>query len=186
MIELFISFAELIGAVTTMAGSYYLAKGTTKTAFIYFIVSNTLMFYVAMSHGLVGLSIQMIIFSIIGINMLMFLSSQKNKTKKHLYVFYGIYFMFLLLFLNPGSLNFTFGKIDLIAAVLAIAGTLTMKYNNTIKLFGFISFFIADLLYIYIANENHMWFFMIQSFFFLYTSLLGIYTLKIKQRIIIV
>jgi hypothetical protein len=180
---LFVDYIELVGAVSTMSGAMLLAKNKIKIAFYFFAITNTSMFFVGFEHGLLGLMIQMFVFALINYNVQIFLSENKQITKKNLLLFFGIFFMLMIILalFQGKNYQFTLGLIDIIAAILAVVGTFVMKYNNIeIKTFGFIGFFIADLLYIYIANENHMWFFMIQSIFFLYTSLLGIYNLHFK------
>jgi hypothetical protein len=64
--------------------------------------------------------------------------------------------------------------LDTIAATIAIIGSFILKSHDlNFRLNAFIAFFIADVLYVYVGYNHGMYFFMIQSAFFLYTSFEG-------------
>jgi len=86
---------------------------------------------------------------------------------------YSLMMMLVYLYANI-QFKFDFTLADTTAAMIAIVGSFILKSHNLdFRLNAFIAFFVADLIYVFVAYNHGMYFFMIQSAFFLYTSIEG-------------
>ena len=84
---------------------------------------------------------------------------------------------------NMGQIDFKILLVDFVASIIAIIGSfLLSSHNHVIRSYAFICFFIADVIFVYIGYTNTFYFFMIQSAFYLYTSLKG-YSNTMKDEI---
>lgn len=171
---------ELLGMITTIIGSILLANNKTFYAFSIFLISNLFMIFVGISNLLLGLTIQMIIFIIVGYDVITHIN--KNKYLKYIILLIiTLYFLFIFIYfyhLDLTQFQFELNKIDIFAATLAIIGSWVMRFQlYKIKIFGFILFILADVLYSYIAYEKSLYYFMFQSITLVFVSLYGIFTL---------
>jgi uncharacterized membrane protein YhhN len=72
------------------------------------------------------------------------------------------------------EIDFTVLWVDSLASSLAIFGSfLLSSHTPKIRGYAFICFFIADVVFVYIGLTNAFYFFMVQSLFYLYTSVKG-------------
>ena len=69
-----------------------------------------------------------------------------------------------------------------LSANLLIGSFLLSSHNHIIRSYAFICFFMADVIFVYIGYTNAFYFFMVQSAFYLYTSLKG-YSNTMKDEI---
>jgi len=176
-----LSVLEFLGASATIAGSFLISRGKGDKflylGFISFLTANSLMFAFAGGIGMISLQIQMVAFFILGIPVItstkMF---ERNRGKTYLYLIVAFSVsMILFSVVRTEELNYSYTYIEIITAIMAVIGSYIMKYDNRdIKTIGFMLFFIADLIYIFISVEKGLVFFGIQSVFFLYTSVSGI------------
>lgn len=184
---------EFLGMVFSMLGAYLMSRDSTKMprhlyyAFISFGVANLFMIAVSFYHGIAPLLIQMVFFATsayMGI-----IAHSRDKEKDSLLMFWVIltYSIFLMIIWNSTNIEFklNFELIDTVAATIAILGSFILKTHDlNFRLNAFIAFFIADVLYVYVGYTHGMYFFMVQSAFFLYTSLEGYYNTKKAINII--
>jgi len=175
---------EFIMAVFAMTGAFLLSKLMVKEAMLTFITGNFAGAYVAISAGLPGLLTQMLFFITTGVIVLWSLKKELMQDKKTLFYFIPVIFVAGIALtvsikipsVYQNSLESSY--FEIIAASFAILGSFLMKYEDKIKRYGFICFIIADILYIEVAVSNELWFFLVQSIFFVWTSSNGLKNLK--------
>lgn len=173
---------EAIGAIFSILGAYLMSlsgKENTKPlyfGFICFFISNLALLTFFTLTGKVPVIIQMILFfvtAIIGIYKL----TQNRKRDVRIIVFVlMIYISILILKILPNmeQIDFKILLVDFIASLIAIIGSfLLSSHNHIIRSYAFICFFVADVIFVYIGYTNAFYFFMVQSAFYLYTSLKG-------------
>lgn len=177
-----VHFLEFYGMIASMTGAFLMSRDIKKYprtmyyAFIAFMSSNMALFYVATVTGLVPLMVQMMLFFSSAAIVIVAHSENKSRDQWMLMASTAIYVSIMAIVFVSSTIKFNFKveMIDTIAAIIAISGSFAMKsHDNKVKLFAFAGFFLADVLYVYIAIENSLYFFMVQSFFFWYTSIAG-------------
>ena len=182
---------EAMGAIFSILGAYLMSlsgKGNTKPlylGFICFFISNLALLTFFTLTGKVPVIIQMILFfvtAIIGIYKL----TQNRKRDVQIMAFVLVIYIFILIFTvlpNMEQIDFKILLVDFVASIIAIIGSfLLSSHNHVIRSYAFICFFIADVIFVYIGYTNTFYFFMIQSAFYLYTSLKG-YSNTMKDEI---
>ena len=182
---------EAMGAIFSILGAYLMSlsgKGNTKPlylGFICFFISNLALLTFFTLTGKVPVIIQMVLFfvtAIIGIYKL----TQNRKRDVQIMAFVLVIYISIFIFTvlpNMGQIDFKILLVDLIASLIAIIGSfLLSSHNHVIRSYAFICFFVADVIFVYIGYTNTFYFFMIQSAFYLYTSLKG-YSNTMKDEI---
>lgn len=183
---------EAIGAIFSIYAAYSMSCSTKINtrplyiAFICFFISNLALLTFFFLSGKVPIIIQMLLFfatSILGIY-----KHTKNKKRDFSLITFIVLIYLSLLFLNDvfnfESSNFEIVFIDLIASFIAILGSfLLSSHNYKLRAIAFICFFVADVIFVYIGYANQFYFFMIQSTFYLYTSIKG-YKNTIRKEIV--
>ena len=182
---------EAMGAIFSILGAYLMSlsgKGNTKPlylGFICFFISNLALLTFFTLTGKVPVIIQMILFfvtAIIGIYKLTQYRKRDVQIMAFVLVIYISIFIFTVL-PNMGQIDFKILLVDFVASIIAIIGSfLLSSHNHVIRSYAFICFFIADVIFVYIGYTNTFYFFMIQSAFYLYTSLKG-YSNTMKDEI---
>lgn len=177
-----IEVLEFVAMIFSMLGAFYMSRGTHTMikSFMAFSVANMLLIIVSLQLGLGALFVQMIFFSYASYSGLIKFGVRKDL----LLLVLAIYLVLLSLFSDISNWKFEITLIEVIAATMAIAGAIIIKYNSQRKN-AFILYFLADILYVYIAiNHNLMWF-GIQSAFFIYTSMVGYINEYKKEKLCI-
>ena len=182
---------EAMGAIFSILGAYLMSlsgKGNTKPlylGFICFFISNLALLTFFTLTGKVPVIIQMILFfvtAIIGIYKL----TQNRKRDVQIMAFVLVIYISIFIFTvlpNMGQIDFEILLVDFVASIIAIIGSfLLSSHNHVIRSYAFICFFVADVIFVYIGYTNTFYFFMIQSAFYLYTSLKG-YSNTMKDEI---
>jgi hypothetical protein len=182
---------EAMGAIFSILGAYLMSlsgKGNTKPlylGFICFFISNLALLTFFTLTGKVPVIIQMVLFfvtAIIGIYKL----TQNRKRDVQIMAFVLVIYISIFIFTvlpNMGQIDFKILLVDFVASIIAIIGSfLLSSHNHVIRSYAFICFFIADVIFVYIGYTNTFYFFMIQSAFYLYTSLKG-YSNTMKDEI---
>ena len=182
---------EAMGAIFSILGAYLMSlsgKGNTKPlylGFICFFISNLALLTFFTLTGKVPVIIQMILFfvtAIIGIYKL----TQNRKRDVQIMAFVLVIYISIFIFTvlpNMGQIDFKILLVDFVASIIAIIGSfLLSSHNHVIRSYAFICFFVADVIFVYIGYTNTFYFFMIQSAFYLYTSLKG-YSNTMKDEI---
>lgn len=182
---------EAMGAIFSILGAYLMSlsgKGNTKPlylGFICFFISNLALLTFFTLTGKVPVIIQMILFfvtAIIGIYKL----TQNRKRDVQIMAFVLVIYISIFIFTvlpNMAQIDFKILLVDFVASIIAIIGSfLLSSHNHVIRSYAFICFFIADVIFVYIGYTNTFYFFMIQSAFYLYTSLKG-YSNTMKDEI---
>ncbi|MFA9240109.1 MAG: hypothetical protein ACEQSQ_09530 [Candidatus Paceibacteria bacterium] len=182
---------EAMGAIFSILGAYLMSlsgKGNTKPlylGFICFFISNLALLTFFTLTGKVPVIIQMVLFfvtAIIGIYKL----TQNRKRDVQIMAFVLVIYISIFIFTvlpNMGQIDFEILLVDFVASIIAIIGSfLLSSHNHVIRSYAFICFFIADVIFVYIGYTNTFYFFMIQSAFYLYTSLKG-YSNTMKDEI---
>ncbi|QKF67445.1 putative membrane protein [Arcobacter venerupis] len=182
---------EAIGAIFSILGAYLMSlsgKGNTKPlylGFICFFVSNLALLTFFTLTGKIPVIIQMILFfvtAIIGIYKL----TQNRKRDVQIISFVLVIYILIFIFTvvpNMAQTDFKILLVDFIASLIAITGSfLLSSHNHVIRSYAFICFFVADVIFVYIGYTNAFYFFMVQSAFYLYTSLKG-YSNTMKNEI---
>lgn len=182
---------EAFGAIFSILGAYLMSlsgKGNTKPlylGFICFFVSNLALLTFFTLTGKIPVIIQMILFfvtAIIGIYKL----TQNRKRDVQIISFVLVIYIFIFIFTvvpNMAQTDFKILLVDFIASLIAITGSfLLSSHNHVIRSYAFICFFVADVIFVYIGYTNAFYFFMVQSAFYLYTSLKG-YSNTMKNEI---
>jgi len=187
-----IHILEFSGMIFSISGSYMASRNekrfteTVYIAFWLFFFSNLSVLIVAITNQLIPLIIQTLFFFTGSI--IVILSRSNNKERdvfRIIYILlpYLLFIMYLILSIDFSLLNFNITSIEVFAAIMAIVGNfIFQKREDLFKLIAFMLFFFADILYVYVAFENSLFFFMTQSAFFIYTSFNGIFNvLKYKK-----
>lgn len=182
---------EAMGAIFSILGAYLMSlsgKGNTKPlylGFICFFISNLALLTFFTLTGKVPVIIQMVLFfvtAIIGIYKL----TQNRKRDVQIMAFVLVIYISIFIFTvlpNMGQIDFKILLVDFVASIIAIIGSfLLSSHNHVIRSYAFICFFVADVIFVYIGYTNTFYFFMIQSAFYLYTSLKG-YSNTMKDEI---
>lgn len=182
---------EAIGAIFSILGAYLMSlsgNGNTRPlylGFICFFVSNLALLTFFTLTGKIPVIIQMILFfvtAIIGIYKL----TQNRKRDVQIISFVLAIYILIFIFIvlpNMAQTDFKILLVDFIASLIAIIGSfLLSSHNHVIRSYAFICFFVADVIFVYIGYTNAFYFFMVQSAFYLYTSLKG-YSNTMKNEI---
>jgi hypothetical protein len=182
---------EAMGAIFSIIGAYLMSlssKGDTKPlyfGFICFFISNLALLTFFTLTGKVPVIIQMVLFfvtAIIGIYKLTQNKKRDVQIMSFILVIYISIFIFTVL-PNMGQIDFKILLVDFIASIIAIIGSfLLSSHNHLIRSYAFMCFFVADVIFVYIGYTNSFYFFMVQSAFYLYTSLKG-YSNTMKDEI---
>jgi len=192
----FITFLEFNGMLFALLGAIYMSrnqttyKNTMLYAFSFFTFSNMSMLIVAYEHNMLPLVIQQILFftgAIIGVKLQMknVLSLEKYlKYNKIFNIILFVYISLLILFVSSNSIDFSFvmDNIEIFAAILAIIGNFLLPRELYLARIAFQLFIIADILYVFIAYEHNMYFFLVQSLFTVYTAYKGLKNTNISMR----
>ncbi len=182
---------EALGAIFSILGAYLMSmssKEDTKPlyfGFVSFFISNLALLTFFTLNGKVPVIIQMILFFATAILGIYKLSKDKKRDIKLIILGLSIYIFFLIQIVLPNMKNtdFTVLPVDLIASFIAIVGSfLLSSHNHKIRGYAFICFFVADVIFVYIGYTNMFYFFMVQSAFYLYTSVKG-YRSTMKEEI---
>lgn len=183
---------EAIGAIFSIFAAYSMSLSTKDNtrplyiAFISFFISNLSLITFFTLSGKIPIILQMLLFfvtSIIGIY------KHTSNKKRDVFLIVSIVSIYIFVLFINGILNleettFDIKIIDLIASLIAIIGSFLLSSHNYIRRsYAFICFFLADVIFVYIGYENQFYFFMLQSVFYLYTSVKGYKnTMKIKPQ----
>jgi hypothetical protein len=175
---------EATGMILSILGATLMSLSTKENikpllyAYLSFFFSNIFLVYVSAAHGLIALLMQMILFSMITLKGI-FVFSGKTVT----YLLGSVLLVSVLLTFNSVDMTsidiVDLWKIDTIYSVIAFAGTyLLANKNNNIREYAFVLFLIADIGFVFLAVEHSMFYFAIQSIYFLFTSALAIKNTK--------
>ncbi len=173
---------EIFGAVFSILGAYLMATSTKNNTrplyfgFISFFISNSALLIFFTFQGKVPIILQMVLFfttAILGIY-----KHTKNRKRDILTIlvvlFCLINFIYFKVLPNIKTIDFTVLLVDTFASFLAIFGSfLLSSHTAKIRGYAFICFFVADVVFVYIGFVNGFYFFMIQSAFYIYTSIKG-------------
>lgn len=180
--EHLLQFLEFLGMVFSMAGAYLMSRDSRKMpnhlylAFISFGISNIFMIVVSLYHGVTPLLIQMALFATSSYMGIISQSNNFQRDKNIMTSVIVIYSLAMIMVYNYANItfHFDFTLADTTAAIIAIAGSFVLKSHDLdFRLNAFIAFFVADVIYVFVAYDHGMYFFMTQSAFFLYTSIEG-------------
>lgn len=183
---------EAFGAIFSIMGAYLMSL-STKThqrplylAFIAFFTSNLCLFAFFLFAGKVPILIQILFFYVGAFMGVIKKSEHKKRDAKILSAVSIVYVLILTISLSiipMQSIGFEVLPLDSLAASMAIIGNFLLSSSSHLRRsYAFILFFLADVLYVYVGYSNGFYFFMIQSFFFLYTSVNG-YRNTMKEEI---
>ncbi|RXJ87089.1 hypothetical protein [Arcobacter sp. CECT 8985] len=183
---------EAFGAIFSILGAFLMSLSTKDNqrplyfAFISFLCANLSLLAFFLFEGKVPMLIQLCFFyagAFLGI------IKKSNSPKRDFKIVTAIsivYFIILLMslyFKSISSIHFEVLFLDSSAAFMAIIGNfLLSSRSHIIRSYAFILFFLADLLYVFVGYSNGFYFFMVQSVFFLFTSLNG-YRNTMKEEI---
>jgi nicotinamide riboside transporter PnuC len=151
-------------------------------AFILFYLSDLFFIYIFLDDSLFPLVFQMFIFLLTALKGIYIISS--NKFRDLFFIILSLFvFIYFIFDINIKDINYDLNYIEIFASSLAVFGSFLLgSYSINKRLFAFILFFIADFILIYVAYKHELYGFMVQSMFFLITSLYGIYNLKLKKE----
>jgi uncharacterized membrane protein YhhN len=173
---------EATGAIFSIAGAYLMSLSSKENTrplyygFISFFISNLALLTFFVLNGKVPVIVQMILFFITAILGIYKLTTNK---KRDVSIICGILFVYSLVLIftilpNIENIDFNILFIDSTASLIAILGSFLLSSpNHIIRSYAFICFFVADVIFVYIGYSNAYFFFMVQSIFFIYTSLKG-------------
>ncbi|MFA7083958.1 MAG: hypothetical protein WC141_05420 [Arcobacteraceae bacterium] len=175
-------FLEAFGAIFSILGAYLMATSTKNNTkplyygFISFFTSNMALLLFFTLNGKVPIIIQMVLFfltAIIGIY-----KHSENKKRDITLMASVLSFLTIIIYFKilpfVTTIDFTVLWVDLIASFLAILGSfLLSSHTPKIRGYAFVCFFVADVVFVYIGLTNMFYFFTVQSFFYLYTSVKG-------------
>lgn len=173
---------EALGAIFSIIGAYLMSNSTkndTKPlywAFVSFFISNLALLTFFTLTGKVPVIIQMVLFFVTAVLGIYRLSTRRKKDVMYISLCLSIYIFIFIIFIIPQvkQTDFSILPIDFLASSIAIFGSFILSSKNHItRAWAFICFFVADVLFVYIGYENNFYFFMFQSFFYLYTSTKG-------------
>ena len=182
MIDVIFKIMEFAGMALSIMGALYMSKNmkteenTMFKSGLFFFMSNFVMIGVALYHGIAMLAIQMLFFFSTSIAVLLSHTNDKKRTLKFIsQVLFTLVILFALFYDQLDFSSMSFKPIEIIAAIIAITGSFLLKtHSERVRIIAFISFLIADTLYIKVGFDSGMYFFMAQAAFFLYTSGRGI------------
>ena len=173
---------EFLGMVLSIIGVIYIAKANNLAIYkanIMFYCSNLLLFTFFLFNGMVAIFLQMSFFFITSIIGIIRLSTNTNRDIKLIIITFIIYLLILLIstyFYNLENFQFKFNTLDVLAALMAMIGAYLLPFDNKNKRnMAYLLFILADILYVYIGYMNMFYFFMFQSFLYIFTSSIGIY-----------
>ena len=173
---------EVIGAIFSILGAYLMSLSTKDNTrplyfgFISFFISNLALLTFFTLTGKVPVMIQMVLFFITAIIGIYRLTQNRNRDISIMGIVLTIYItiLFFTIVPNMSSIDFNILFIDLLAASIAIFGSFILSSKNHItRSYAFLCFLVADVIFVYIGFINGFYFFMIQSMFYIYTSLKG-------------
>ncbi|MDX9796325.1 MAG: nicotinamide mononucleotide transporter [Arcobacteraceae bacterium] len=173
---------EAFGAIFSILGAYLMATSTkinTKPlyyGFISFFISNTALLIFFTLKGKVPIILQMVLFFMTAIIGIYKHTSHKKRDTMLMSMVLLLLGCVLYFSIVPRmrEIDFTVLWVDLLASSLAIFGSfLLSSHTPKIRGYAFICFFIADVVFVYIGLTNAFYFFMVQSLFYLYTSVKG-------------
>jgi uncharacterized membrane protein YhhN len=182
---------EAIGAIFSILGAYLMSlsgNGNTKPlylGFICFFVSNLALLTFFTLTGKIPVIIQMILFFVTAIIGIYKLTQNRKRDVQIISFVLSIYILIFIFTVVPNmaQTNFKILLVDFIASLIAIIGSfLLSSHNHVVRSYAFICFFVADVIFVYIGYTNAFYFFMVQSAFYLYTSLKG-YSNTMKNEI---
>lgn len=163
-------YIEFVAMGFSMLGAFYMSKGvqTMVKSFAAFGLANMLLIVVSLHIGLLPLLIQMVFFGYASYSGLIKFEIDKLLLRSIVV----IYIIALYFIIDIREMTFEITLIEVIASTMAIVGAIIIKYNSQRKN-AFILYFLADVLFVYIAYTHNMLWFGIQSAFFIYTSFAG-------------
>lgn len=173
---------EAFGAIFSILGAYLMATSTkinTKPlyyGFISFFISNTALLIFFTLNGKVPIILQMVLFFMTAIIGIYKHTSHKKRDSTLMSMVLLLLGCVLYFSIVPRmrEIDFTVLWVDSLASSLAILGSfLLSSHTPKIRGYAFICFFIADVVFVYIGLTNAFYFFMVQSLFYLYTSVKG-------------
>jgi hypothetical protein len=173
---------EAFGAIFSILGAYLMATSTkinTKPlyyGFISFFISNTALLIFFTLKGKVPIILQMVLFFMTAIIGIYKHTSHKKRDTMLMSMVLLLLGCVLYFSIVPRmrEIDFTVLWVDSLASSLAIFGSfLLSSHTPKIRGYAFICFFIADVVFVYIGLTNAFYFFMVQSLFYLYTSVKG-------------
>ncbi|MGM0519529.1 MAG: hypothetical protein ACQERD_07785 [Campylobacterota bacterium] len=173
---------EIIGAIFSIIGAFLMSRSSKHNTrpiywgFVSFFVSNLALLTFFTLVGKVPVIIQMILFFITAIIGIYKLTNSRLRDSLIISLIVLVYIFALLKTVVPNMANIDFSvlPLDLTAASIAILGSyLLSSHNHKIRGYAFICFFVADVIFVYIGYINSFYFFMVQSIFYLYTSVRG-------------
>jgi len=181
------SFLEFVGMLGAISGAVFMSrdprivKNNMLKAFSSFVIANLAMLIVAIINEMSALVIQQLLFlsgAVIGFRVNLYKTKVNIKVlNKIMYSLYVILFLYMLnviyLSLNLNFSNINLPVIESLAAFMAILGNFLLSGTYSSQLKAFILFIIADIVYIWIAIDHNMYFFMLQSAFTVYTAYSG-------------
>lgn len=178
MVELF----EFVAMGFSMLGAFYMSRGSHAMikSFIAFGVSNMLLIIVSLEMGMMALLIQMMFFWYASYTGLVKFGVDKDT----LSIITGFFAIGVIAFMDLRNMQFQITPIEVMAAIMAITGAIIIKHDSQRKN-AFILYFVADILYVYIAISHGLMWFGIQSAFFIYTSAAGYIKENTKERLCI-
>jgi len=182
---------EFLGMVFSIYGSYMISRDekiftrTVYIGYISFFVSNIMILLVAINALVMPLVVQAILFFIGSILVVLSRSNNIQRDRK-IFIYILIPYSFVIaavLHYTSQNAVFTIVMFEVIAAAMAITGNfLFASKKDKFKVSAYLLYLVADAFYISIAFEHDLYFFMIQSAFFVYTSSKGLYNvLKYKK-----
>ncbi|RXJ60019.1 hypothetical protein [Candidatus Marinarcus aquaticus] len=175
-------FLEAVGAIFSILGAYLMSTSTKKNTkplyygFASFFISNAALLTFFTFKGKIPIIIQMILFFVTAI--LGIYRHSPNMKRDMFLVCMACTALALALIKSVvpqiQEIDFSVLPIDFAASSLAIFGSyLLSSHRHTLRGYAFICFFIADVVFVYIGYRNAFYFFMVQSMFYLYTSVKG-------------
>ncbi|AXX92669.1 hypothetical protein CPU12_02255 [Malaciobacter molluscorum LMG 25693] len=183
---------EALGAIFSILGAFLMSLSTKYNqrplyfAFISFLCANLSLLAFFLFEGKVPMLVQLCFFYAGAFLGIVRKSNNPKRDFKIVLIISIIYFIILLTalyFKSISSIHFEVLILDSSAASMAIIGNfLLSSRNHIIRSYAFILFFLADLLYVFVGYSNEFYFFMIQSMFFLFTSING-YKNTMKEEI---
>ena len=182
---------EIVGAIFSISGAYLMSRSSKHNTtpiywgFVSFFVSNLALLTFFTLVGKVPVIIQMILFFVTAIIGIYKLTNNKLRDSLIISLIVIVYLVALFKTIVPNMSNIDFSvlPLDSVAASIAILGSyLLSHHNHKIRGYAFICFFVADVIFVYIGYINSFYFFMIQSIFYLYTSIRG-YLNTMKEEI---
>ena len=175
---------EYIGAIFAIFGAIFMSSSTKENtkplyySFISFFIANLFLVAFFGFEGKIPLFIQMILFTIAAIKgILTFTNRKAIDILMMIFVIfiYIVIFIFNQDYVNNMKISWNIELIDTIASFLAIYGAYILSsYNYKVRLFAYVLYLTADIIFIYIGYTNQYYLFLIQSAVFVGTSIRAI------------